>query len=346
MRYGWDPVVTAHKTGIPADEIARGLWPAIQEFCEKERERWYVARRYTNNNGLTVLVRRKSALRAAIEQVLPCGTTSLAMWRTPKTLAELGARVISGCCSAAEQSAFIAGVLTAGEVDAIVTRAVSREKENGLVWDVGNSLALTMIGLKRLRGLAQHILDIECFDTPGDIVETGVWRGGACIFASWFLRELGNPHGRVVMGCDSFQGLPPPEPAKYPVDTGDKHHTFAALAISLETVQANAAHFGVAVTWVKGWFEVTCPCLAETLSSVAILRLDGDMYSSTTQSVVALEPLVPHNGFVIVDDWALPGAKAAIKDYRSAKGIADPIVDYGDGIAMFWRKGAASPASE
>jgi O-methyltransferase len=62
------------------------------------------------------------------------------------------------------------------------------------------------------------------------------------------------------------------------------------------------------------------------------------MYSSTMKSVVALEPLVPQHGFIVVDDWALPGAKAAIKDYRAARGIVDPIVDYGDGIAMFWRK--------
>jgi hypothetical protein len=248
LRNGWDPNAMAQSTGIPVEEIVRGLWPAVQEFCAEEGATWYLARRYTNNNGLTVLVRRKSDLRKTIEQVLPCGTSSLTMWRAPKTLAELGARVISGCCTAAEQTAFIAGVLTAHEVNTIVTRAVSPEKENGLVWDVGNPLALTMIGLKRLRGLAEHILDIECCDAPGDLVETGVWRGGTCIFMSWFLQQIGNPHGRTVVGCDSFQGLPPPEPEKYPVDAGDRHHTVTVL----ETVQANAARFGVGVTWVKG----------------------------------------------------------------------------------------------
>jgi hypothetical protein len=45
---------------------------------------------------------------------------------------------------------------------------------------------------------------------------------------------------RKVWVADSFEGLPVPPTARYPQqDLGDQHHTFKALAVSLETVQKN-----------------------------------------------------------------------------------------------------------
>jgi len=39
-------------------EISVGLWPAVEEFLVSYHGTWELARRYTNNNGLTVLKRR------------------------------------------------------------------------------------------------------------------------------------------------------------------------------------------------------------------------------------------------------------------------------------------------
>ena len=41
-------------TGIPVDEILKGLWPAIEEFLATHEE-WKIKERFTNNNGLTIL---------------------------------------------------------------------------------------------------------------------------------------------------------------------------------------------------------------------------------------------------------------------------------------------------
>ena len=41
-------------TGIPVNEINKGLWPAIEEFLSFNRN-WRIKERYTNNNGLTIL---------------------------------------------------------------------------------------------------------------------------------------------------------------------------------------------------------------------------------------------------------------------------------------------------
>jgi len=44
------------KTGFHAEEIQKGLWPAIVEFLRDHPE-WELKKRYTNNNGLTILSR-------------------------------------------------------------------------------------------------------------------------------------------------------------------------------------------------------------------------------------------------------------------------------------------------
>lgn len=54
--WGWDAAKQSLDTGIPMDEINKGLWPAVQEFVEQHPE-WRIKQRFTHNNGLTVLSR-------------------------------------------------------------------------------------------------------------------------------------------------------------------------------------------------------------------------------------------------------------------------------------------------
>lgn len=56
VRCGWNSHEQSIVSGIPADEITRGLWPAVQEFLDQHPE-WILKERFTNNNGLTVLQR-------------------------------------------------------------------------------------------------------------------------------------------------------------------------------------------------------------------------------------------------------------------------------------------------
>ena len=48
------------ESGIPIDEIRKGIWPAIDEFLNEHPE-WTLHERFTNNNGLTILKRRISS---------------------------------------------------------------------------------------------------------------------------------------------------------------------------------------------------------------------------------------------------------------------------------------------
>ena len=47
----------AAQSGIPREEILKGMWWGIQEFLAANPE-WYIKDRYFNNNGLMVLARR------------------------------------------------------------------------------------------------------------------------------------------------------------------------------------------------------------------------------------------------------------------------------------------------
>jgi O-methyltransferase/8-demethyl-8-(2,3-dimethoxy-alpha-L-rhamnosyl)tetracenomycin-C 4'-O-methyltransferase len=198
------------------------------------------------------------------------------------------------------------------------------------------SQAMTMIGSKRMENLRDLVRWVLENNVSGDFIETGAWRGGACIFMRGILKAYGITD-RNVWVADSFEGLPPPNPA-YPADRGDKHHTWEQLAVSLEEVKANFAKLALLddkVKFLKGWFKDTLP--SAPIERLAILRLDGDMYGSTMEALMALYSRVVPRGFVIVDDFgAVEGCRRAINDFRLVHGIKSPIIDI-DGMGVFWQ---------
>jgi hypothetical protein len=56
IRVGWNAEQQSKDSGIPVEEINKGLWPAIEEFLVEHPE-WKLKERFTNNNGLTILQR-------------------------------------------------------------------------------------------------------------------------------------------------------------------------------------------------------------------------------------------------------------------------------------------------
>jgi len=60
-RCGWNAEAMSAQTGIPAEELVVGLWPAIVEFLAEHPE-WYMKEKFTNNNGLTILERRTDTI--------------------------------------------------------------------------------------------------------------------------------------------------------------------------------------------------------------------------------------------------------------------------------------------
>lgn len=209
-------------------------------------------------------------------------------------------------------------------------------REFGLDWP---ARAETMVGLRRLDNLQHCIRQALTGHVPGDLVETGVWRGGAVVFMRAALEAYGD-EARRVWAADSFCGLPPPDAARYPADAGDVHHSFDALSAGgVQAVQDVFRRYGLLddrVRFLVGWFSETLP--AAPIEEVAVLRLDGDMYESTVQALDALYPKVTDGGFCIVDEYhALESCKQAVLDYRAEHGVTDPILEI-DGTGVYWQK--------
>jgi O-methyltransferase len=198
----------------------------------------------------------------------------------------------------------------------------------------------TMLGQKRLENVEFAVRTIIEEGIPGDLVECGVWRGGSVVF----MRGLLAAHDvtdRVVWVADSFEGLPPPVLAPdvaLGLDLSREH--FPSLAIDLETVRrAFAAHglLDAQVRFLEGWFCDTLP--TSPIERLALLRVDGDLYSSTTDALTALYDRVSPGGFIVVDDYFLPNCRKAVDEFIVARKITASIERI-DWTGIYWRKPA------
>jgi len=199
--------------------------------------------------------------------------------------------------------------------------------------------AHTMIGLKRLDNLHFCVEDVLARGVPGDLIETGVWRGGAVILMRGILKAHGVTD-RKVWVADSFEGLPPPNAERYPRDAGVDLSVFRPqLGVSLEAVQNNFRRYDLLddqVRFLKGWFRDTLP--TAPVERLAVLRLDGDLYESTMDALTHLYPKLSPGGYCIIDDYnAMEPCRHAVTDYREQHGIRDEVVPI-DWAGVFWRK--------
>lgn len=164
-------------------------------------------------------------------------------------------------------------------------------------------------------------------DSQGVFVEAGV-AAGAQIIAMMY----GAP-GKLIYAFDSFCGLPLPsnrddqmpgikfltkqEQATLPNPGEQVLETTGATSVSeydfwqhIDTAFGPKKH---SVKTIKGWFEETVP--KSDTGPIALLRLDGDLYNSTWVCLQHLFPKVITGGCIIIDDWELPGCRAACEEY-------------------------------
>jgi len=214
---------------------------------------------------------------------------------------------------------------------------IQRHKVDGKAYGLAGSH--TMIGLQRLHQLERCAETLFEEGVPGDFLEAGVCQGGAAIF----LRALQVSHGqghRRLWAADSFAGLPP---ATSPVDLELGMHLDGLewLSYSLEEVRENFRRYDLldeGVQFLPGWFRDSLS--HAPVEQIALLRLDGDLYSSTRETLDALYSRVAPSGFVVVDDYFhLPSCTRAVDEFRAAWRIEAPIVR-GDWNSAQWRKKA------
>ena len=222
---------------------------------------------------------------------------------------------------------------------ALVRIVPPEDRLNGRSWPAD---AETMVGVKRLSSLQECVLDILNNQVPGDIMETGVWRGGTCIFIAGMLRAYGDQR-RTVWLADSFQGLPKPSVGRYPEDNGDVLWRYPELAVTEAEVQANFDRYGLwgpNVKLLKGWFSDTMSRLP--MENLALLRLDGDMFESTMQVLEGGYSRVSPGGYIVIDDYgASPSCRAAVDRFRSNHRVEARLRNV-DWSCVVWQKTEAA----
>ena len=208
-------------------------------------------------------------------------------------------------------------------------------KRGAIYWPARAHTMLLDENLKILRTLVESVIAKEI---PGDLIETGVWRGGACIYMRAILNAHGQ-HDRKVVVADSFEGLPPPNGKKYPADKRDRLSTFDELAVSLDDVKRNFAAYGLLdsqVQFAKGFFRDTLGKLEN--ERFALIRLDGDMYESTMDALTALYDKVSPGGYVIIDDYGgIKACRKAVHDFLDQRGAA-PVIHKVGPSNVWWEK--------
>jgi O-methyltransferase len=204
------------------------------------------------------------------------------------------------------------------------------DREIGDDWP---ALGYTMVGHRRLDNIQQCIETILADGVPGDLIETGVWRGGSCMMMKAVLERHG-VHDRTVWLADSFQGLPSPKDKADGWDLSGVEY----LSVSADQVRRNFARFGLLderVRFLEGWFSDTLP--KAPIDRLALLRLDGDLYHSTMDALTNLYHRVSPGGFVIVDDYgAWPSCERAVTEFLAARG-EKPAIQKIDRAGVYWR---------
>jgi hypothetical protein len=161
----------------------------------------------------------------------------------------------------------------------------------------------------------------------GDFVECGVFAGAQIGAMCHALRKHNT--SRTIHLFDSFEGIP--MAGKHdieirgcigqPTEEGALKTTGVSVC-TVEQVKTHLKEWGYPEGWFKyykGWFQDTVPVHAHSISKIALLRLDGDLYDSTKVCLDNLGHKVVFEGIFIIDDWALDGCRKAVEEYWNGK---------------------------
>ena len=202
-------------------------------------------------------------------------------------------------------------------------RALDGVRYRDFTWDLTEQLIpRTLLTEPQLDNFEQAIRTVVAEGVEGDILEAGVWRGGACIYARGVLAALG-VEDRTVWAADSFAGIPASGTADRPEPVDDWLDRWVTPR---EDVEAAFERYGLLdeqMQFIEGPFAQSLS--APSPAKLSVIRLDADTYTSTTQALDALYPRLSPGGFVIIDDWHVPSARSAVLDYRQRHGIAGPL---------------------
>lgn len=175
--------------------------------------------------------------------------------------------------------------------------------------DYNKITSLSLVSKERFDNVDYISKILETENIEGDIVETGIWRGGMIAYLSQVFLN------RKIYGCDSFEGCQNPKDGKY-FNSNDSHSYGTYYGGTLEEVKENLNSLNIDysnIIFIKGWFKDTM--INFPSDKIALLRLDGDSYSATLEVLDELYSKVVKGGFIINDDYVIPESRQAQQDF-------------------------------
>jgi hypothetical protein len=205
--------------------------------------------------------------------------------------------------------------------------------------------AHTMLSNTQLAFLLRTISLIVHKQIPGDIVECGVWRGGASALMARKLYEMGETTRNIWM-YDTFAGMVDPTEIDYSLyynksaesllKSSNKASHIWALASKehVSRVMEMSLYPEERIHLVEG--DICQTLRVQKPSQIALLRLDTDWYESTKNELCELVPLLAPGAIVVIDDYGIwAGSRAATEEYFLAN-PPRPIIEFIDRYAVWF----------
>ncbi|EOD18041.1 hypothetical protein EMIHUDRAFT_95865 [Emiliania huxleyi CCMP1516] len=157
--------------------------------------------------------------------------------------------------------------------------------------------------------------------------------------------------------ADSFQGLPKARNEDKNKGRMDKEgsyndyggvetvkHLFRKAGFAVAGPSKAAVGADLTVRFLKGWFSETIK--GAPIEKVALLRLDGDMYSSTMDTIRPLYPKLAPSGYLLVDDYGhWEPCRRAIDDYFTLEQGWLPSFQWSDYTGVWMQKPRVAPVA-
>lgn len=197
----------------------------------------------------------------------------------------------------------------------------------------------TMLSKKALLNILESIDHTKRENIQGAFVECGVWKGGAVALAAMYLESLADFSMDLHL-FDSFGEICEPD-----ANVDGKRAVLEARGIEnakgrlvssgiyermgistgqvdqvRDLIEKKVAYQKGKVELHEGWFQETMP-KCTSIKEIAVLRLDGDWYSSTKCCLDHLYEKVSPRGVVIIDDYyAYEGCRKAVDEFLINRG--------------------------
>jgi hypothetical protein len=192
------------------------------------------------------------------------------------------------------------------------------------------------------RFIAHYELFKQVIDSPGCIVELGVFRGSSFFtFAKLMETFCPGDRKRLVLGFDSFEGLTDLDEKLDGKTSPENSKTFGGYSagavkdeIEQLTYLCNQDNFikgNERCKLIVGNVRDTVPKYLEENPGlrISLLHLDMDLYAPTKVALQHLYPLVVKGGLVVLDEYGLmpwEGESRAVEDYFKEIGEPTPVM--------------------